>query len=184
MEDNKKFYLTTITPSTSITDALQLQLTSTQQHLIVVKNNLIEIFELNQNGLESIYRKQLPYEIHFMTKYRQLNAEKDSVILMTSNQELMIVSLNQQKNLQLETKISVFESEIESTTKQLEEIQEELTIAISEKQIAEEKVANATRELEELQDTLEEKDLINIFNFYRMLIFQYYLFQVQKIICF
>ena len=71
MQENKHFYLTTISPSTSITTAIQLQLTPITNHLIIVKNNLLEIYELNQNGLDSLYRKQFPHSIQFITKYRQ-----------------------------------------------------------------------------------------------------------------
>lgn len=72
----------------------------------------------------------------------------------------------EEKKTQAEAKASTIENKLEVTTKQLELVQEELTIAISEKELAEakastceEQVAKTTRELEEMNDALEEKEI-------------------------
>ena len=70
------------------------------------------------------------------------------------------------ERVQAEAKASAIKSELDVTTKQLESVQEELTIAINEKELAEakastyeEQVAKATRELDEMNDALEEKEI-------------------------
>ncbi|EDR24200.1 DNA damage-binding protein, putative [Entamoeba dispar SAW760] len=100
---DRKFYLTTVAPSTSITHALVAKLNQPdEQYLVIVKNTIVNVYQLTTTGLDLVYTKQFPYSVSFITKYQSKGRNsKDYLIFVTNNQQLVIAQLNDNKELSL-----------------------------------------------------------------------------------
>ncbi|KAL7718575.1 Damaged DNA binding protein [Entamoeba marina] len=90
------FYMSTIAPSSAITHSLTANLDgSISKYLVLVKNTIIEVYKLTSTGLDRIYTKTFPYSISILLKYRPNNSPtQDHLIIVTSNQQLLIAKLD------------------------------------------------------------------------------------------
>ncbi|KAL7716281.1 Damaged DNA binding protein [Entamoeba marina] len=88
--------MSTIAPSSAITHSLTANLDgSISKYLVLVKNTIIEVYKLTSTGLDRIYTKTFPYSISILLKYRPNNSPtQDHLIIVTSNQQLLIAKLD------------------------------------------------------------------------------------------